>query len=124
MRDILAEMSRAAAAGDPTAFVRANWHLHAAIAAVSPHPVLRSLYTSLLDLIESHTLSVLPAGEQPPADPIAHRHAMHADLIDAIADRDRDRAMSLIAEHNTSNPSRHQLLNARAEGTDQRRGPG
>ena len=33
-----------------------------------------------------------------------NRHALHAAIIDAIEDRDRDRALSLAADHNTSNP--------------------
>jgi DNA-binding FadR family transcriptional regulator len=106
LREIVLDMSRAADGGDALGFVHANWRLHAAIAAVSPSPVLRSLYTSLLDLIESHTISVLPAQEQPLPDYIAHRYAMHAALIDALADRDRERAMKLIAEHNTTNAAR------------------
>ncbi|HEY6786577.1 MAG TPA: FCD domain-containing protein, partial [Trebonia sp.] len=44
MRESLADMAAAVDRTDPTAFVRANWQLHARIAAVSPHPVLRSLY--------------------------------------------------------------------------------
>ena len=103
MREILAGMASAAGRLDPTGFVDANWSLHARIAAVSPHAVLRSLYVNLLDQIESHTLSVLPASEQPLPDYIAARHALHAALIDALEQRDHDRAQSLIAQHNTSN---------------------
>ncbi len=103
MREILTDMSAAVEAYDPSAFVHANWSLHARIAAVSPHPVLRSLYVNLLDQIESHTLTVLPGSEQPLPDYMAARNALHIALVDALDDRDRDQALSLIADHNTSN---------------------
>ncbi len=106
MREILADMAAAADAQrlDPTRFVHANWSLHARIAAVSPHAMLRSLYVNLLDQIESHTLAVLPAGEHPLPDYIAARYALHAAIIDALEQHDHVRALSLITQHNTSNP--------------------
>ncbi|MEV7534320.1 FCD domain-containing protein [Streptomyces hydrogenans] len=88
-------------AADPVAFVHANWRLHAAIAAISPNALLSSLYTHLLDLIESHTLTVLPTDEQPLSEYVAHRHELHRDLVDALDRRDRDEALRLIHEHNT-----------------------
>ncbi|WP_109523324.1 FadR/GntR family transcriptional regulator [Nocardia aurea] len=100
LRERLGVMAEAAAGGDAVAFVHANWELHAAIAGISPNQLLRSLYISLLELIESHTLSVLPSGEQPLAEYIKQRHALHADLIDALERRDRDEAMRLVHAHN------------------------
>jgi DNA-binding FadR family transcriptional regulator len=94
-------MHEAMTAADPVGFVRANWDLHACIAAVSPNAMLRSLYTNLLDLIESHTLTVLP-GDQALPDYIEQRYRLHRDLVEAIAARDRDRAMQLIGQHATS----------------------
>jgi DNA-binding FadR family transcriptional regulator len=102
MREIVADMTAAVEAQDPSAFVHANWRLHARIAAVSPHPVLRSLYINLLHQIESHTLDVLPVTEQPLPAYIDERYLLHAALVDALDSRDRDLALRLIAEHNTS----------------------
>jgi DNA-binding FadR family transcriptional regulator len=102
LRGHITAMEKAVGASDPIAFVHANWRLHAAIAAISPNALLSSLYTSLLDLIEGHTLSVLPASEQPLEEYIAHRHALHRDLIDALDRRDGDEALRLIHEHNTT----------------------
>jgi DNA-binding GntR family transcriptional regulator len=68
--------------------------------------MLRSLYSSLLDLIESHTLSVLPDGDQPLPDYMAQRHQLHASLVEAIAERDKDKALHLITEHNTTDQLR------------------
>ena len=102
LRAQVQRMHEAAQALDPIGFIRANWGLHARIAALSPNVMLRSLYTSLLDLIESHTLSVLPVREQPLLDYVAQRYQLHADLVEAIADRDTGLALHLIAEHNTT----------------------
>ena len=113
MREILAEMAAAAQRPDAIRFVHANWSLHARIAAVSPHPMLRSLYVNLLDQIESHTLAVLPYGTDPMPDYLAARHALHAAIIDAVEDRDRDRALALVADHHTSNPPHPSAPSAR-----------
>ncbi|WP_246281825.1 FadR/GntR family transcriptional regulator [Fodinicola acaciae] len=98
MKAKVADMAAAAQALDATAFLHANWSLHARIAAVSPHPILRSLYTSLLDLIESHTLGALPATGDP--EYLAGRLVLHADLVEAIAARDSAAAVRLVAQHN------------------------
>lgn len=103
--DLRAQVRRMRAAADeldPVAFIRANWGLHARIAALSPNVMLRSLYSSLLDLIESHTLSVLPVSEQPLLEYVAQRYELHARLVEAIAGRDRALALRLISEHNTT----------------------
>ena len=74
---------------------------------------LRSLYVNLLDQIESHTLAVLPDTERPLPEYVADRLTLHAGIVDAIDDRDRDRALGLIARHATSDmraPSRPLLL--------------
>lgn len=64
--------------------------------------MLRSLYVNLLDQIESHTLAVLPDTERPLPEYVADRLTLHAEIVDAIDDRDRDRALALIARHTTS----------------------
>ncbi|WP_353940248.1 FCD domain-containing protein [Streptomyces sp. HUAS MG91] len=102
LKDHIAAMEAAVGTADPVAFIHANWRLHAAIAAISPNALLSSLYSSLLDLVESHTLAVLPASEEPLDHYIAHRHELHRDLVDALERRDREAALRLIREHNTS----------------------
>ncbi|MFC0447403.1 FadR/GntR family transcriptional regulator [Rhodococcus jostii] len=102
MRTALDVMQQSADAGDATGFVRANWELHATIARVSPNAILKSIYLSLLDLIESHTVSVEPVGERPLSEYIAERQQLHADLVDALDRRDREKALRLIHEHNTT----------------------
>ena len=102
MRREIVSMGVAVSNDDPTAFVRANWHLHARIASVSPNGLLRSLYLSLLDIVESHTLSILPSRVQPLPDYVSERHQLHAALVEAIAERDQDRARELIQLHATT----------------------
>jgi DNA-binding FadR family transcriptional regulator len=104
MRRQLHEMAAAAEAEDATAFVHANWRLHARIAAVSPHAMLRSIYSSLLEIIETHTLSVLPVREQPLPDYLHERYRLHTALLEAIEARDTTAAMRLITEHSTTMP--------------------
>jgi DNA-binding GntR family transcriptional regulator len=99
MRAHVQRMRDAADAGNADAFVRANWQLHARIAAVSPNTLLRSLYLGLLELIERHTVSVRPDGQRSLPEHIRQRSRLHAALIDALDSRDRDEAMRLIAEH-------------------------
>jgi DNA-binding FadR family transcriptional regulator len=104
MREILTDMAAAVQRHDGIGFVHANWSLHTRIAATSPNAMLRALYVNLLDQIESHTLDVLPGGTEPIPAAMADRHALHVAIVDAIRDRDRDRALSLIARHNTNAP--------------------
>ena len=105
MRHELARMGRAAADLDAVAFIHANWALHARIAGISPNAMLQSFYLGLLEIIESHTLSVQPGAEQPLPDYIASRYDLHAALVDAIADRDAPRAHALVREHNLTGSS-------------------
>ena len=102
LRRELAAMEQAVEAQDARAFVHANWQLHARIAAISPNALLRSLYLSLLEVIESHTLTVLPSREQPLQEYVRERHALHAELIDALEQHDRERALRLTRAHNTT----------------------
>ena len=102
LRAQVRRMREAADQLDPIGFIRANWGLHTRIAAVSPNVMMRSLYVSLLDLIESHTLSVLPVSSGPLPDYVAQRYRLHARLVEAIAERDGQLARHLISEHNTT----------------------
>lgn len=102
LRGALDRMRAAVQDEDPTAFVRANWALHACVAEVSPHPIVRSIYLGLLEIIENHTLSVavLPGSRRP--DDLDGRYQVHVELVEAIAARDRSRALEVCHRHNTS----------------------
>ena len=100
LRERLTPMADAVASRDPIAFVVANWQLHAEIAAISPNQMLRSIYSTLLAIVESHTLSVLPGEGAVLPDLLEERYRLHADLIDALDHRDATRAARLVAAHN------------------------
>ncbi|MEV0714572.1 FCD domain-containing protein [Asanoa sp. NPDC050611] len=101
MREPLRLMAVAVEALDATAFTRANWALHDQIAAVSPSAILRSIYRTLLEIIESHTVFVLPVRE-PLEMYMGERYDLHAALVDAIEARAASRAQALIHAHNTN----------------------
>lgn len=100
MRRGLQRMRAAADALDSDEFLRANWALHARIAQVSPSVMLRSLYLGLLELIESHTLSVQSVDEAPLPEYLDNRYRLHADLVAAIDDQDARRALAIVRVHN------------------------
>ena len=99
MRALLRAMDAAARTEDAEAFIQANWRLHARIAAISPNPVLRSIYLALLELIESHTITVAPVKGKSLPKFLNERQALHVALVGAIADRDAAAARKLILRH-------------------------
>ena len=101
LRLALEHMQIAVDKGDDTAFVRANWALHARIAEISPNAMLRSIYLNLLEIIESRLLIVEPYADEPLREYVSARYELHAALVEAIAGRD-PRALGLIHEHNTT----------------------
>ena len=113
LRVELDQMKGAAAAGDGTAFIRANWSLHARIAEISPSAVLRSFYLNLLEITDSHLLAVQPVDEQPLDDYIQSRYDLHVALVDAIAAHDES-ALDLIREHNAGGPQFGEVVAAEA----------
>ena len=102
MREQLNRMADAVSDRDGgIAFLHANWQLHAAIADVSPRPMLKTFYVTLLNLIEEHTISV--AGDRSEQSLEAFhrdRYAVHVRLVDAIEKRDADGAREALHQHN------------------------
>ena len=101
LRLALQHMQIAADHGDDTAFVRANWALHARIAEITPNAMLRSIYLNLLEIIESHLLIVQPYADEPLHEYVRARYELHAALVESIASRD-PLALDLIRQHNTT----------------------
>jgi DNA-binding FadR family transcriptional regulator len=102
LREGLQRMRAAADTLDGIEFLRANWALHGLVAQVSPSVMLRSFYLSLLETIESHTLSVQTADARPLPAYLQERYRLHADLVAAIAEQDRPRALGLLHVHNSA----------------------
>lgn len=99
MRADIRCMATAVEAQDPVAFVRSNWQLHASIARISPNELLRSVYLSLLDVVEVHTASVQPSLEMPLDEYIRSRLDLHRDLVEAVGRAGAPEARRLIKEH-------------------------
>jgi DNA-binding FadR family transcriptional regulator len=102
LRQGLERMRAAADAVNGNEFLRANWALHARMAAISPSVMLRSFYLSLLEMIESHTLSVQSVDEAPLPEYLDKRYQLHADLVSAIDGQDARRALDLVLVHNAT----------------------
>jgi DNA-binding FadR family transcriptional regulator len=116
LRQCLVRMRAAADALDGIEFIHANWALHARIAEVSPSAMLRSFYLSLLEMIESHTLSVQPVADEPLAQYLDSRYRLHADLVSAIEEQNARRALDIIRVHNVpaTGPSTAEVTTAEA----------
>ncbi len=103
MRSCLAAMRAAIEDDEHVRFVRANWTLHRIIAEVSPSWLLRSVYLSLLEMLESHTIGLASTPDSSLPDYIESRYELHEQIVEALADRDRSRAQELMKIHNLSN---------------------
>lgn len=104
LRAELDQMKVAAETHDSTAFVHANWALHARLAEISPSAMLRSFYLNLLEITESHLLAAQPVEDELLPDYIRSRYELHTALVDAIAAHD-PRALDLIQAHNVGGPT-------------------
>lgn len=71
---------------------------------MSPNAILKSIYLSLLEVVESPTASDQPVGRKPLAEYLAELHQLDVDLVDALDTRDRTGAMRLIHKHNIPQP--------------------
>ncbi|WP_084157320.1 FadR/GntR family transcriptional regulator [Haematomicrobium sanguinis] len=102
LRTILEDMRVACKKGDRLEFVRANWHLHARIADISPNTLLRCIYVNLLAAMQSHLVDVLPCQDGGLDEYIRARLDLHVRLVDAIDRRDDTAAQALAVEHATN----------------------
>jgi DNA-binding FadR family transcriptional regulator len=103
MRLEITAMQEAVVGSLPTEFMKANWHLHAVIATISPNTILQNFYLGLLEVIEGHTLAVQPTTAQPLQSYIEYRLDLHRRMVDAIEAQDQPLARALVEEHNTEN---------------------
>lgn len=96
----LDSMAAAMARSDASAFIAANWRLHAMLAQVNPSPMLCAIYLGLLEVIRSHTSGIDAAEGHRVDELMTDRLRVHVDLVQAIADRNPRRLCDAIAEHN------------------------
>lgn len=93
LRAILAHM--ADSLDSPARFLEANWALHRRLVAISPNAVLRAVYTTLMDFIETGVEDVAP-------DEVFRGRAnlrVHEGLVEAIADGDARQVAKAVSRH-------------------------
>lgn len=82
---------------DPERYLRLNWQLHRRIAESAGNEVLTGIYSSLVRFLEEELTQAMADGSFE-----AHRREnlmLHAELVEAIADKDAEKASSLAAHH-------------------------
>lgn len=90
---ILGDMQRNA--DDPTGFLSANWALHRRMVQISPNVLLRSVYTTLLDYVESELGQV----ESDATFRASQNVDAHRDLVAAIASRSPEAIEEAVRAH-------------------------
>jgi len=100
MRGELAKMLEAYQSEDPLGFVRANWRLHEITADACPQPILKSIYLSVLGLIENRTVAIQAASGVSLQAFHHDRYLVHVELVDAIEQHDTELAAKVLTRHN------------------------
>ena len=100
MEQALDRMREALRQEDGIEFLHSNWELHSKIAQATRSEILGSLYLSLLDLVEEHTISVRSAGPMSLTEFHRERLAIHEELVRAITHGDLDEVARTVALHN------------------------
>lgn len=109
----LEAMAAAARDADATAFMEANWHLHELFVGVNPSPMVRAIYTPLLEIIRAHTLGIHAAEGHTADELMSTRHQVHVDLVEAIASGDTAGLQSAISAHSVEHANDYQAQQAR-----------
>jgi len=81
---------------NPYTYLRAVWALHRQIVDITPNDILKHVYCSLLEFIESRVESV---NDEDGSLDITQGVNVHKDLVEAIASRDRNKVSQAIEAH-------------------------
>lgn len=95
--ELLPALDAAVAAADPVAYAAADRAFHLAIFAAAERPQLLEMIVTLRDAAAAW--AHLHGSDGIDAALLARLHAQHAQLVDAIADGDGDRAQAIAADH-------------------------
>lgn len=101
MRKEVEAMKEAMAANDIPAFLHGNWRFQACIANISPNVVLRSVFLSLLEILEQHAVTLPAPPDHPLPEVLERRFGLYKGMADAMEARDHGAAMQIMHEHNT-----------------------
>jgi DNA-binding GntR family transcriptional regulator len=97
LRELLPALDAAVSDADPAAYEQADGAFHRALFAAADRPLMLEMIESLRDAAAAYVHLHPAAGVDPQL--LARLHAHHAQLVDAIADRDAERARQLAADH-------------------------
>jgi DNA-binding FadR family transcriptional regulator len=101
MREELKAMKQAMADDNVSGFLHGNWRFQARIAGTTPNLVLRSVFLSLLEILEQHAVTLYAPGNEPLPEVLEKRFQLYERMADAMETRNRDAAMQVMHEHNT-----------------------
>lgn len=101
LRKLLTRLRRAAAGGADR-FMRANWELHERIAEISPNPLARAVYLSMSRCIADLATRAGSDPDGPGDGYLGQRVEIHAELVEAIAAGDVQRATAAVERHRGS----------------------
>jgi DNA-binding FadR family transcriptional regulator len=99
LREDIEGMRAAIEAGDVRAFLRGNWASQARVARMSPSPLLKALFLTLLDILEEHAVAFDPLLERPVPEVMEERLDHYVRMADALDARDREAAQRALLEH-------------------------
>jgi DNA-binding GntR family transcriptional regulator len=97
LRELLPALDTAVASADAAAYEHADGAFHQALFAAAQRPQLLEMLTALRDAAAAWAHLHTAAGIDPAL--LARLHAQHAQLVDAVADGDGERAQALAADH-------------------------
>lgn len=100
MREEIERMKESMVHGDVRAFLRGNWRFQASVAKVSPNALLRTVFLSLLEILEQYAVALRSENRQPTEDMLNDRLSLYVRMADALEAGDRRSAMQVLTEHN------------------------
>ena len=103
LRVMTVAMRQALEAGDVDGYVRRHWAFQARVTSISPNPLLRTVFISLLGMLDEQTVAVFPAGANL-AEEIEIRVDIHERMVIALRNRDLAAAFQVMNDYIASQP--------------------
>ncbi|MHA6627630.1 FadR/GntR family transcriptional regulator [Pseudonocardia sichuanensis] len=97
MRDVLARRAHAASDAPDVDYVDIDLEFHRIVVAAAHNPVLAELFDSFRPRVRQAMIDMV--GLSGPAARSRHDHDVHTDIVDAIRDRDPERAAAVSRAH-------------------------
>lgn len=91
------------AAGDIESCVEQHWAFQARVTSISPNPLLRTVFLSLLGILDEQTGAIVPAGTDL-VEEIRVRAVIHERMVTALANRDLAAALGVMDDGIASQP--------------------